>query len=256
MERVRGPLQGVLNILRFNWHFFAAAAAVAAALAAASPWLGVPGRALALAAAGLVAATTVVSLAVSCYVYDLSGLYRLEWLDRTGVAARPGARMANVHAGFDETTPLLRARFPSATWTVMDFYHPSRHTEISIRRARRAHPPAPDDLRVDTGALPLADRSLDGVFLILAAHEVRDRGERRRFFAELARVLAPGGRLVVVEHLRDWRNFLAYTAGAFHFHGRAAWLEAFDQKGLRLATTFRPNLFLTCFVAEKHEHAP
>lgn len=251
--RSRPPLAGVANILRFNWHFFAAAGAAALVLAAASSWLGGPAGALLLAAAGLVLLTTFVSLAVSCYVYDLSGLYRLDWLAATGIEDRPGAAMANIHAGLDETTPLLRRRYPGASWKVMDFYDPARHTEVSIRRARRAHPPAPDDLAVDTAGLPVADGSLDAVFLILAAHEIRDRAERRAFFAELDRVLAPGGRIVVVEHLRDGRNFLAYTLGAFHFLGRRAWLDAFAGAGLRLAATFRPNFFLICFVLERHD---
>ena len=255
MEAVRRPLQGVRNILRFNWHVFASAAAIATALAVASRWLDPPDSVAALVAATVVAGTTLVSLGVSCYVYDLSGLYRLDWLDATGVESRPGTLMANIHAGFDETTALLRARYPTAEWTVMDFYDPVHHTEISIRRARRAHPPSPDDLRVGTAALPLPDRSLNAVFVILAAHEIRDRDERHRFFAELRRVLAPGGRIVLVEHLRDWRNFLAYTVGFLHFIGRRAWLEAFAGAGLRVSRTLAPNFFLACFVLERDDGA-
>ncbi len=249
MGAVRRPLQGVGNILRFNWHFYLAAGAGALALAVASAWLEGTPRLITVGVAALLGGTTLVSLLVSCYVYDLSGLYRLQWLPP--VAAGPGAEMANIHAGFDETSALLRARYPEATWTVMDFYDPARHTEVSIRRARRAHPPSPEDVRVDTSALPLSSSALDAVFVVLAAHEIRDAGERRAFFAELHRVIKPGGRVIVVEHLRDWRNFVAYTVGAFHFIGRRAWLEAFEHARLRVAETLAPNLFMTCFVLEK-----
>ena len=41
------------------------------------------------------------------------------------------------------------------------------------------------------------------------------------FFRELKRVLAPGGRVIVTEHLRDLANIAAYSIGAWHFHQRA-----------------------------------
>ena len=248
MAAVRRPLLGVGNILRFNWHFYVLAAGAVAVLVGAGAWLGGLPRVLALAAAGAVVLTTGLSLAVSCWVYDLSGLYEMRWLD--GVEVPPGGRMANIHAGFDETSAALRQRYPGRELVVMDFYDPARHTEVSIRRARRAYPPSPEDLRVDTSRLPADTASMHAVFAILAAHEIRDGGERRAFFAELRRILAPGGRIVVLEHLRDLNNLLAYNLGAFHFHSRRTWLEAFAAAGLRVAETFAVNPFITCFVLE------
>lgn len=249
MATVRRPFQGVGNILRFNWPFYALALAGAALLTAAGFAVGGRLSLLAFAALAALAVTTAVSLLVSAYVYDLSGLYELKWLDRIGVEA--GERMVNIHAGFDETSALLRRRYPDARWTVLDVYDPEKHTEPSIRRARRAHPPSPGDLSADTVELPLPSASQAAIFLILAAHEIRDPRERHAFFAELRRILAPGGRIVLVEHLRDLRNFLAYSLGAFHFIGRGAWSTAFERAGLRLAETSRINPFITCFVLEK-----
>lgn len=249
MATVRRPFQGVGNILRFNWHFYVLALAGAALLAAAGFAVGGRWGLLAFAALAALAVTTIVSLLVSAYVYDLSGFYEMSWLDRTGV--EPGERMANIHAGFDETSAILRRRYPGARWTVLDFYDPAKHTEVSIRRARRAHPPSPEDLPVDTAQMPLPSGSQAAIFLILAAHEIRDAPERHAFFAELHRILEPRGRIVLVEHLRDLNNFLAYSLGAFHFIGRGAWRTAFEQAGLRVAETLRINPFITCFVLEK-----
>lgn len=248
MATVRRPFQGVANILRFNWHFYALALGAIVVILAAAARLGEPWRFLGLATAAALAATVTVSLAVSCYVYDLSGFYRMAWLD--AIALRSGGKMVNIHAGFDETSAALAERYPGTEWTVMDFYDPLKHTEVSIRRARRTYPPSPADLRVDTSALPLASASQDAVFVILAAHEIRDAGERSDFFAELRRILAPRGQIVLVEHLRDSNNFLAYSLGAFHFIGRKAWLAAFGEAGLRVAQTMTPNPFITCFVLE------
>jgi SAM-dependent methyltransferase len=254
MATLRRPFQGVATILRFNWHFFVLAAGASALLVALGASSEGALRTLAFTAAVGVAGTILLSLTASWYVYDLSGLYDLEWIPDLGKA--PGRSLVNVHAGFDETSALLRQRYPDAAWTVLDFYDPSQHTEVSIRRARRACPPSPEDIRVDTTDLPLADESTDVVFAILAAHEIRGSEERAAFFRELHRALGPGGKVVIAEHLRDGYNLAAYTVGAFHFIPRRAWLRAFEEARLRLVETRPVNPFITCFVLEKNAEAP
>ncbi len=247
---MRRPLQGVTNIVRFNRHLFVAALLACVVLAAVGGRIGgLVGLACLLTVAAI-AVTTMISLVVSAYVYDLSGLYRLEWLD--GVALPSGGAMANIHAGFDETTPALRARYPDTDWVVMDFYDPAKHTERSIRYARQAYPPSPDDQRVQTTRLPPPSESLDAVFLLLAAHEIRDPDERAAFFTEVRRVLRPSGRVIVLEHLRDVPNALAYTLGVLHFLSHRTWTNTIERAGLRVRRQFRPNPFLTCMVLEKH----
>ncbi|MFD2787615.1 class I SAM-dependent methyltransferase [Hymenobacter rubripertinctus] len=241
--------EGVGNIIRFNWHFYAGAAGVALALTAglvlradSAAWR--LGLGLALAA---VLVPTVVSLLVSWYVYDLAGLYSFEWLD-TGDA--PPRQLVNIHAGFDESSARLCQRFPAAQLRVLDFYDPTEHTEVSIRRARAACPPYPGTEAVRPPALPLPAAATNLVVVLLAAHEIRRPAQRVAFLRELGRVLAPGGRAVVVEHLRDPVNFLAYTIGFLHFYSRATWLSAFHQAGLRLRTEQKITPFISVFVLE------
>ena len=247
----RSPFQGVWTVLRFNWHLHALAMALVAVLLASAFYLPAPARPLAFLAAAAALLQLPVSLAATWLAYDASGLYELSWLAPLLADARRGA---NLHAGFDETTQALRATFPSIHLQVFDFYDPAKHTEISIRRARKAHPPAPDTVPIRTDTLPLPDACLDVALLFLAAHEIRDAAERARFFQELRRVLGPGGRVILTEHLRDLPNILAYSIGAWHFHSRSEWLATFDAAGFHVAGEVRNNPFITTFILCAHEN--
>ncbi|MGI4863216.1 MAG: class I SAM-dependent methyltransferase [Janthinobacterium lividum] len=247
MEPVRTPFQGLVNIVRFNWHFYALALGLVLILAVAAGLLPTPLRYYAGAMLGLVVAPVVVSLAVSTYVYDFAGLYRLGWLPAPHVPAA-GATLLTVSAGFDEISPVVRQRWQPAQLLAVDFYDPARHTEASIRRARRAYPLPPGTLQTSTRALPLANHAADATLAFLATHEIRDAAERAAFFTEIRRVTRPGGPVIVVEHLRDAANFLAYTIGFFHFHSRAAWLATFRAAGLRVAQEVKVTPFITAFV--------
>lgn len=246
----RKPLQGLRNIIRFNWHFYALALGLALAVGVAAALLPAPLCYVGWAGLGLIVAPVLVSLAVSTYVYDYAGLYELGWLPAR-IAPAPGTKLLTISAGFDEITPLLAQRWPADQLLPIDFYDPARHTEVSIKRARQAYPPVPGTQRVSTNALPLPTHSTDYALAFLAAHEVRDATERAAFFQEIGRVLKPAGEIIVVEHLRNAANFLAYTVGFFHFHSRRAWLATFRAAGLRVAQEVKITPFLTAFILRK-----
>ena len=188
----------------------------------------------------------VVPLLVTYWVYDRSSLYTLQWLP-SGTDHSPD-RIVNIHAGFDETTALLQKRYPRANVTTFDFYDEQKHTEVSIRRARRAYPNPAGTVRVKSTRLPAPDASTDLICNILATHEIRDDAERIRHLAEQKRLLAPGGKAIVVEHLRDLANFAAYNFGFLHFHSRNTWLQAFRKAGLNLEEERKLTPFLTIFI--------
>lgn len=254
MAPLRTPFQGVRNIVRFNWHFFALAAAGVGVGLLLAPWLPPAVRPLAYLGCIGMTLSTIASLGSSYYVYDRSPLYRLEWLARIRVPL--GGTIVNVHAGFDETSVLLRAGLPDAKLRVLDFYDPVQHTEISIRRARRAYPPFPDTETVQTAALPLADASTDAIFALFAAHEIRAEAERTAFFRELRRALRPDGRIVVTEHLRDWSNFMAYSIGFLHFYSRPVWERVFAEANLRVVERIQDIPLVTTFILEARAAAP
>jgi SAM-dependent methyltransferase len=248
----RHPLQGVWTVIRFNWHLHAIASLTILVLAAAAWLLHGPASMLMTALAAGAALSVMASLFATWLAYDASGLYQMAWL--APLIGHP-CHAANIHAGFDETTALLQAGFPCCEWTVFDFYQAAKHTEISIRRARTAHPPSPDTMAIDTDRIPLASATLDCAVMFLAAHEIRDSHERVGFFREINRVLLDNGRVIVTEHLRDIANIAAYSIGAWHFHTRSEWLATFQAAGFRVEREFRNNPLITTFVLTRDESA-
>jgi ubiquinone/menaquinone biosynthesis C-methylase UbiE len=249
MATLRGSLQGVTNIVRFNWHFYALSAALILAAFLLNLTMGSQYTSYVAWLTALVAIPIIISLSVSFLVYDLSGLYSLTWLK--DINAGKGSTIININAGFDEMSQSLHARYPEAKLIVFDFYDPQKHTEVSIERARRAYPPYPGTHLVSTADLQLADSSADLVVVILAAHEIRDEQERIMFFAELRRILTPNGQVVVTEHLRDLTNFLAYNIGFFHFLSRASWYRVFAANKLSIEKQISITPFITSFILSK-----
>ena len=219
----RGQYQGMLQILQYNRRFYGSAVAGVAftmliSLRAAPMW-----RALLLSGAGLTLFWLSSSLLVSHYIYDRFPLYDLSWLARC--LSQTPRRWVNIHAGLDEISSLLAALFPSAEGKVLDIYDPREMTEPSIAQARRITPASARAIPADWRALPLPDHGLDTVFLVFAAHELRRHEARVQLFREVARVLHDGGEVVLVEHSRDWANFLAFGPGFLHFFSKRTWRQ-------------------------------
>ena len=197
------------------------------------------------------------SLVASYLTYDRSGLYTWACLDPH--LPTPLARVVHVHTGLDETSATLRAKLPHAELHVFDASAPAAQPEPSIARARRLIPLYPGTVAVGLGPLPLAEGSVDLLLLPMAAHEVRDATTRARWLAELSRVLRPGGRVIVVEHLRDLPNTLAFHVGVLHFLSRRAWHRTFAEAGLVRVHEGHVTPLLALFVLERRDeqhHAP
>jgi hypothetical protein len=250
MDKVRKPFQGTWNIIRFNWHFYALAIVLAVLVPLITDNLNATIRLASLFLVVLIYLATLVSLGISCYIYDFSDLYKLTWLDK--LRFNDGDKMININAGFDETSELLRKKFPDSSLSVFDFYNPEKHTEVSIKRARKAYPPFPGTQRTSTNHLLSASDSADKIFIIFSAHEIRERKERILFFQELKRVMAYHGQIILTEHLRDTANFLAYNVGFMHFHSKKEWLKTFQNTGLHVVDKIKITQLVTTFILEKN----
>lgn len=245
------PWQGMLAIVRFNWPLYAAAimvlivAVVSFVLFSAFILKLICGIALAS-----VIYFILVSLGVSHLVYDRSDLYRWNWLDR----ALRGLNLREAifcHSGFDEASVQLREKFRHAQWLVLDHFDEQQMTEPSIRRARAMFPPLPGTKSSRYDVWPVAAESTDLVLGLLAIHELRSEVERSRWFAEAKRCLRSDGRVILVEHVRDLANFIAFGPGFVHFHSRASWRRCWETAGLRLVDEFRVTPFIRIFILSK-----
>lgn len=249
----------MITVVRFNWPKYAAALALASVAAFVVFRPGAhPTAALAVASAAMLGlAWSATSLAATWWVYDRSKVY-----ERVAEGVGPAGTWGLVHAGFDGSRPALTARFGTPA-AVVDLEARGR---ASLRRARsqgggvagekpsrspeptrlvptpspRTTPSArttpargPAPALVDTVVLPLAAGSLDTIFLTFAVHEVRRLDDQRSLYRELGRVLRPGGRLVVTEHLRDAANLTVFGPGAWHFQRGSVWRSRALEAGLR-----------------------
>jgi SAM-dependent methyltransferase len=185
---------------------------------------------------------TASSLIVSHYVYDRFPLYDFRQI--AGVLTLRPRRWINIHSGWDETSELLTEVFTASGGQVVDIFDARLMTESSIRQARLINHNAIPATVARYDALPFADDSFDAAFSIFAAHELRCHEQRVRLFREIARILARDGEFVLMEHARDWRNFLAFGPGFLHFFSLRAWRSAASEAGLVL----RSELTMTPFV--------
>jgi ubiquinone/menaquinone biosynthesis C-methylase UbiE len=250
MEKMRKPFQGVLNIIRFNWHFYLLSFVFLLFIVLLTNYVNETVvfylRLLCL----IIVLPIFISLFVSYYVYDLSGLYKLDWIER--FTSDEKTKIVNINAGFDETSVLLKEKFSHSELIVLDFYNPLKHTEISIQRARSAYPPYPNTQQVATTKLPLEDNSMDKIFVIFSAHEIRNEEERMLFLKELKRILKPKGEIIITEHLRDFLNFLAYNIGFFHFYSKSNWFKIFASAELHMQREQKLTSFISSFTLTKY----
>ena len=233
----RGPFDGVLQIVRYNWSLYVAAILGAVIVVGFVVVVHPPTVLADLLMLGATAALfwLTLSLAVSHYVYDRSDLYQWQWI-REWVVRNP-SHVVNIHAGLDETSLALQ-----------EIYDPAEMPEPSIARARRETRSALASVNADFRKLPLQTASADLVTVIFVAHELRRPASKEAFFLELARVIKPGGRVLLVEHLRDGWNLLAFGPGAFHFFPRSEWLRVAELGAFRLREEISRTVFVRAFV--------
>ena len=246
MEITRRPFQGVLNILDFNRHFYIYGIAALLALLGIAFFLQIPKLLILLLLIGF-AYGLLMPLIVSAYVYDFSNYYKMAWLDDYIKDKSRPFKVVNINAGFDETSFLVQNKLPNAQIQVYDFYDADQHTEKAIVRARRVTQEFPNTKQIATNSILDENNSKDIIFLLSSAHEIRAYDEKVKFLKECHRICKSDGRVIMVEHLRDIPNFLAFTIGFNHFFSKKVWRNAFKDSGFSKIDEKKFTPFMSIF---------
>lgn len=244
MEIKRKPLQGVANIVRFNWHFYAIISVFFVLTFLLFKFIPISNifEDFLIVFNAIIISVVTISLLVSAYVYDFSKLYEFSFLN--DLKYNKDSKIANINAGFDETSEILKQKFSLDNIEMLDFYDEKIHTEVSIKRARKLYPNSPETIKISTKEIPFHDDYFDGIFVIFAAHEIRNNEERIVFFQELNRISKDNSKIIVIEHFRDLPNFLAYNIGFFHFLPLKIWKKTFEKSNFKIEKYAKPNPFI------------
>lgn len=246
MEIKRRKFQGVINILSFNRHFYFFGLGVLALIIGSKMFFEWPSVLYWVIVVAFLYGL-IMPLLVSAYVYDFSGYYNFHWLKSCGIDDSSKKQILNINAGFDETSFIIKNNFPQSDLKVFDFYNAKQHTEPAIIRARKVSLVYPNTQQINSNMLPLEDKSVDIIFLLSAVHEIRKHEEKIQFLKECYRVCKPKGKIIMVEHLRDFPNFLAFSVGFTHFFSQKVWKNAFESAGFSSFKETKFTPFMSIF---------
>jgi len=246
MDIKRRKFQGVLNILSFNRHFYVFGLVVLALIIGSQFIVNWNMNLFWLVICGFIYGL-IMPLIVSAYVYDFSGFYNFDWLKNMKLEDSDEIINLNINAGFDETSYIIKGILPNSELQVYDFYNAKQHIEPAIIRARKVSVVYPNTQEIDTRKIPLEDNSADNIFLVSAAHEIRNHEEKIEFLRECKRVCKSNGYVIMVEHLRDFPNFLAFTIGFTHFFSKSIWKKALKEAGFTSIKESKFTPFMSIF---------
>ncbi|MDR3614265.1 MAG: methyltransferase domain-containing protein [Candidatus Obscuribacterales bacterium] len=238
---------GMMRVVQFNWPLYLVAAFIATLLAVISFTHSIDAsmRIVCGVATVLIIAQIIASLVVSHLVYDLSSFSNWQWLKEITTIEKP--RILLIHAGYDETNNVLPGIFSTSEVVTVDFYDALEAKEPSIKKARELYPSALIPTCTTLSNWPINDASIDLALLAFAAHEITDREQRLLLFREIRRVLSNQGQALLIEHLRDMPNFMAFGFGCFHFLPRSEWLRCARLSSLTVKRQYKITPFVGVF---------
>jgi ubiquinone/menaquinone biosynthesis C-methylase UbiE len=246
---------GTVSTVLYNWPIFGGAiffglVALTGGMIVPDPW-----HWLFLISGLAVLALLTSILATSFIVYDWGGQHEYDRLAELGDVAQANV-VLDITCGKLRGSRGLLAHHQQGYYFLIDIFDPQKMTDPALHRARRMEPPLLPQRRIyrragQTNSLPLPHQWADVIFCNFSLHEIEDAANREALFLEFARVLKPNGRLLIAEHSRDWRNFLAFGPGAMSFFPATTWSRHITEAGLSIRHHERWRGFVHLWVAER-----
>ena len=118
-----------------------------------------------------------------------------------------GEHLLEVGAGPGAATAELRKRVQRVTSLEYD--------RVAVVRLAQRNGTGAGVVQGDAAALPFADRTFSSAIAVLVLHHLRSSELQDRTFAEVHRVLQPGGRFFAFEISDGWFNRLIHTNSVF-----------------------------------------
>lgn len=132
-----------------------------------------------------------------------------------GISASQKAQVLDIGCGFGATIGQLQGLFPKARFTGIG------KEAVQLEAAKMACPKA-DFMQSDFQAMPFAASRFDAAFAIESACFAEGES-KEKLLAEAARVLRPGGVLVMVDGFRKHGRALPYPVAGLYRRSLRAW---------------------------------
>jgi ubiquinone/menaquinone biosynthesis C-methylase UbiE len=245
---------GVVSTVLYNWPIFVGALLFGLVALATTPFFSTPWNWI-LLLAGLVTFVLVINiLVVSFIVYDWGAKREYERLIELGDISKANV-VIDVTCGKLRGTRGMLTQLRQGHYFVVDIYDPQKMKDAALRRVRELEPPLEAGRRIyrrtaNPDSLPIPKNWADVVYCSFSLHELQNPQDRQAIFSEFARILKPGGKLLIAEHGRDWPNFLAFGLGVFSFYTPASWVKHIIKAGLTIQHHERWRGFVHLWVAE------
>jgi ubiquinone/menaquinone biosynthesis C-methylase UbiE len=151
--------------------------------------------------------------------------------------ARLGDHVLEIGAGYGAATSQLRKAAPRVTSLEYD--------SNSARYLKAQHNGGPGGaLRGDATQLPFASQSFPSAIAILALHHLRSRELQDRMFAEVYRVLRPGGIFLAFEINDSWVHRVGHIRSTFTPLSAGSAFARLTRAGFsRISVDFRRGAF-------------
>lgn len=246
---------GTLATVLYNWPIFVGIFLFGVAALVCASFLAAPWSAL-LLVSGVAALAFIISVPVVAYfVYDWGQFREYDRLFELGELAQANV-VIDVTAGKLRGTRGLLSRVTQGHYFIVDIFDPAKMTDQALRRARELEPSLESDRRIyrrsaKPNQLPIPHNWADVVYCSFSLHELQRAADRDAIFAEFTRILKPGGRLLIAEHGRDWRNLLAFGPGVISYFSAACWNRHIARAGLVVKHHERWRGLVHLWVAEK-----